>query len=293
MFDRDLHPEELAEFARVAERSGADDLWVVEDLEWAGAVSSAAVALAATDRLRLGIGITPAPLRNPTLLAMELATLARVFPGRLAAGIGHGVPEWMERVGAATPAKLALLGETITVVRALLHGERADLAGRAVTADGVRLVHPPAVPPPVVAGVVRPKSLELAGRVADGLILSEGQGPARIAAALALADRGRAAAPRPWGDDRLTVFAYLCVSDDPGEVARTVAPVVADTARWLGIPPDDVFMAAGDAATAAARVTELWEAGASTVVLRPLSTDAGAATAQARAVLTALGRPTA
>jgi alkanesulfonate monooxygenase SsuD/methylene tetrahydromethanopterin reductase-like flavin-dependent oxidoreductase (luciferase family) len=293
MYDRDLPPEKLAEFARSVERAGADDLWVVEDLEWAGAVSSAALALAATDRLRLGIGITPAPLRNPSLLAMELATLARVFPGRLVAGIGHGVPEWMARVGAAHPARLALLGETIGVVRALLHGERAELAGRAVTADGVRLVHPPAQPPPVVAGVVRPRSLELAGRVADGVVLSEGQGPARIAAALAHADRGRAAAPRPWGADRLTVFAYLYVSGDPARVAEATGPVVADTAGWLGVPEDEVFMAAGDAATVAARVAELWRAGADTVVLRPLAGDAEEAVRQARAALAALPAPAA
>src|SRR5262245_61694152 len=123
MFDRGHRPEELRDFARDAERCGLDDLWLVEDLSWAGSMSSAALALTATERLRVGIGIVPAPLRNPALLAMELAALARVFPGRLVAGIGHGAPEWMAQVGAATPAKLALLEETITVVRALLGGE--------------------------------------------------------------------------------------------------------------------------------------------------------------------------
>src|SRR4051812_7935933 len=103
MFDRDHRPEALRDFARAAEETGVDDLWLVEDLGWAGSVSSAAVALAATERLRVGIGILPAPLRNPALLAMELGSLARLFPGRLVAGIGHGVPEWMAQVGAATP----------------------------------------------------------------------------------------------------------------------------------------------------------------------------------------------
>lgn len=72
------------------------------------------------------------------------------------AGIGHGVPEWMAQVGAAARSPLALLEETITSVRALLHGDRVELAGREVRLDGVRLVHPPAEVPPVVAGVVRP-----------------------------------------------------------------------------------------------------------------------------------------
>lgn len=81
MYDRDWAPEGLPGFARQAEALGVDDLWVVEDLGWNGGVSAAAVALGATERLRVGIGITPAPLRSPALLAMELATLARVFPG--------------------------------------------------------------------------------------------------------------------------------------------------------------------------------------------------------------------
>ncbi len=131
MFDRDQRPEELRDFAREVESLGADDLWVVEDLAWAGAVSSATLALTATDRLRVGIGIMPAPLRNPALLAMELATLARVFPDRLVAGIGHGVPAWMAQVGAANPARLALLEETVTAVRTLLRGRTAHVDGRA------------------------------------------------------------------------------------------------------------------------------------------------------------------
>ncbi|MEU1056733.1 LLM class flavin-dependent oxidoreductase, partial [Streptomyces sp. NPDC005876] len=177
MYDRDWVPEELPAFARRAEALGADDLWVVEDLRWNGGVSAAAVALGATERLRVGIGIAPAPLRSPALLAMELATLARVFPSRLVAGIGHGVREWMEQVGVAPRSPLALLEETITAVRALLHGERVTVDGREVRMDGIELVHPPAEPPPLVAGVVRPRSLELSGRVADGTLIAEGHGP--------------------------------------------------------------------------------------------------------------------
>src|SRR4051794_24082440 len=171
MFDRARPPEELAGFATGLQEAGADDLWVVEDLGWSGSISAAAVALAAADRLRVGIGIAPVPLRNPALLAMELATLARAFPGRLVAGLGHGVPEWMRKVGAETTGKLALLEETILTVRALLAGETVTTRGREVTVDGLALVHPPAQVPPIVTGVVRPKSLELSGRVADGTLL--------------------------------------------------------------------------------------------------------------------------
>ncbi|WP_344579210.1 LLM class flavin-dependent oxidoreductase [Nonomuraea roseoviolacea] len=262
MFDRDLAPELLVPFARELDGLDVADLWVVEDLGWTGAVSSAATALAVTERVRVGIGITPAPLRNPALLAMELANLARLHPGRLAAGIGHGVQDWMRQVGAAVPSPMALLEETITSVRALLRGETVTLRGRAVHLDGISLVHPPAEPPPVLAGVVKPRSLALSGRVAEGTIIPEGLEPAHVPGILE-----RIAAS---GGHELVAFTFLCVGDDMPEVMRRT---VEGQAAFLGVAPEDVFMAAGSAKEAAARVRELWEAGVTTVAVRPMGDD--------------------
>ncbi|MFI1027212.1 LLM class flavin-dependent oxidoreductase [Streptomyces sp. NPDC020951] len=282
MFDRDWAPESLPGFARQAEALGVDDLWVVEDLGWNGGVSAAAVALGATERLRVGIGIAPAPLRSPALLAMELATLARVFPGRLVAGIGHGVREWMESVGVAPRSPLTLLEETITSVRALLRGERVELDGREVRLDGVQLVHPPVQVPPVVAGVVRPRSLELSGRVADGTLIAEGHGPQDLANTRALTAKGGAAS-----DHTLTVLAFACVGDDPADVARTLHPHTEGHGAWLGRPQEDVFTVSGTAAEAVGRIGELAAAGADTVVLRIVGEEP---LRQLAGVLDALGR---
>jgi alkanesulfonate monooxygenase SsuD/methylene tetrahydromethanopterin reductase-like flavin-dependent oxidoreductase (luciferase family) len=300
MYDRDWAPEGLPAFAREAETLGADDLWVVEDLGWNGGVSAAAVALGATERLRVGIGITPAPLRSPALLAMELATLARVFPGRLVAGVGHGVREWMTAVGVAPRSPLALLEETITSVRALLRGERVELEGREVRLDGIRLVHPPAEVPPVVAGVVRPRSLELSGRVADGTVIAEGHGPAEVTAARELVGKGGAGAGAGDGagagagggtgagvGHTLTVFAFACVDDDPARAAEALRPLTEGQAAWLGRPAEEVFTVSGRARDAADRVRELAAAGADTVVLRLAGPEP---VRQLGSVLEALGR---
>lgn len=260
MFDRDLPPESLVPFCRHLDAAEVDDVWVVEDLGWTGAISSAATALAVTERLRVGIGITPAPLRNPALLAMELGNLARLHPGRLAAGIGHGVQDWMRQVGALAPSPLALLEETITAVRGLLRGETVTLQGRAVRLDGVSLVHPPAVVPPLLAGVVRPRSLELSGRVAQGTILPEGVGPRQIEDALKLTGEG---------DHEMVVFVNLYLGDDP-----TVVTALAEgTAGFLKVAPEEVVMAVGSPEEAADQVRSLWEAGARTVVVRPHGPD--------------------
>ena len=235
MFDHDRPPEELREFAVAVEEAGVNDLWVVEDLGWAGSVSTAALALAATTRIRVGIGIAPVPLRNPALLAMELGALARVYPGRLVAGLGHGVPEWM-RKGRHQPArKLAMLEETVLAVRGLLRGETVTLHGQEVTIDGVTLVHPPAQVPPIVTGVVRPRSLELSGRVADGTILAEGTG--RPAHGRSRAHRPGACSGAVEGPHDLIVFAFLRVDDDPVRAAESVRETVEGQAAWLGSSP--------------------------------------------------------
>ena len=285
MFDRGRAPEELPGYAAAVEEMGADDLWVVEDLGWTGSISAAALALAATRRLRVGLGIAPVPLRNAALLAMELGNLARVHPGRLIAGVGHGVPEWMRKVGAEPARKLARLEETIVAVRGLLAGDEVVLRGREVTIDGLRLEHPPEVAPPIATGVVRSRSLELSGRVADGTVLAEGAGPAEVTAALDHIDRGRRAGDR--GEHEVIVFAFLHVDDDPERARAAVLDVVAGQAAWLGVAPSEVFGLFGPAGAIPEQIRLLYEAGAATVVLRPLGADPEG---QTRAAMAALGR---
>jgi 5,10-methylenetetrahydromethanopterin reductase len=282
MFDCNRAPEELPEFAAACEAAGADDLWVVEDLGWNGGVSAAALALAATTRLRVGIGIAPAPFRSPAVYAMEIATLARVHPGRIVAGIGHGVGDWMRRIGNAPKSPLALLEESIVAIRDLFNGETVDLDGREVQLEGIRLVHPPRVVPPIVTGVVRPRSLELSGRVADGTILVEGLQPAQIADALGHIRRGGAD-----DDHEIITFAFLHVEDDPARAAEVRTTALTGQAGFLGVPVDDVFGLIGPASEVPAKVRTLEDSGADTIVLRPFGDDH---LGQALAALRALGR---
>jgi len=56
------------------------------------------------------------PLRNVALTAMEIATLARLFPGRLTAGIGHGVQDWMGQAGAKVESPMTLAREVSPLI---------------------------------------------------------------------------------------------------------------------------------------------------------------------------------
>jgi len=223
-FDRTFPAAAVAEYARTLEASGVEQLWLIEDCFYTAGVSLAATALAVTERLKVGVGILPAVARNPAITAMEIATLCNLAPGRFRPGIGHGVQEWMAQMGVRPRSPLARLDETITVVKRLLAGEEVSFDGSEVQLDRVKLDRPPAVVPGVLAGVQKERSLALAGRVADGVILVEGAGPTYIDWALERAGR-----PERF---EVATFTMLAVSDDRREaygwVSEFVAALVVD-----------------------------------------------------------------
>ncbi len=181
-------------------------MWLWEDCFYTGGIAATAAALAATTHMIVGIGILPAPVRNAAFTAMELATLARLHPGRLHVGLGHGVADWMRQIGAKPASELTLLEEVTDAVRALLHGETVNVEGRYVRLRDVALNHPPTQPPLVSLGVRGPKSLRLSGRCADGTVLDASIDADGIAAARAAIDQGRDEAARIT-THRITVFA--------------------------------------------------------------------------------------
>jgi len=171
VFRPQLPPEELRAAVEAAEAAGVDQLWLWEDCFLEGGLTAAAAALAWSSRITVGIGLLPVPLRNPALAAMELATLARMFPGRFTVALGHGVQDWMRQVGAAVDSPMTLLREHTTAVRALLAGETVSVSGRYVSLDDVTLDWPPPSPPRLLIGARGPKSVALAGEVSDGVLL--------------------------------------------------------------------------------------------------------------------------
>src|SRR5512138_2593926 len=120
-------PETLADYARRAEAAGFDELWLWDDCFLPGAFTSAAVALSASQQLKVGIGLLPVKAYNPLFAAMEITTLARAFPGRFMPGFGHGVDVWMAQIGAALKPSLRAIKETVTGVRGLLNGEMVTI----------------------------------------------------------------------------------------------------------------------------------------------------------------------
>jgi 5,10-methylenetetrahydromethanopterin reductase len=257
VFRPQLPPERLAGFVAAAEAAGLDDLWLWEDCFLEGGLTSAAAALAWSSSLRVGLGLMPAPLRNPALAAMEIATLARLFPGRFVPALGHGVQDWMGQVGARAASPMGLLREWTTAVRSLLGGDTVTVAGSYVNLDRVALDWPPAAAVPVLIGARGPKTVALAGELADGLVLDAGTSPDTVRWAL-----GQAAAAAPQD-----IVVYLPCGAGPGSAERIRAELPPSA------PPGAELAATGAPAEVAATIRAFAEAGATTVVLQPAGDD--------------------
>jgi alkanesulfonate monooxygenase SsuD/methylene tetrahydromethanopterin reductase-like flavin-dependent oxidoreductase (luciferase family) len=245
-----LAPETLPGLARLAEDLGYGELWFAEDYFFTGGISGAAAALAATERIPVGLGVVSAMVRHPALLAMEIATLDRMYPGRLHPGIGAGVPAWMRQMGVKPASPLTALRETVTALRRLLDGEEVSAEGRYFTFDGVKLTHPPASRVPVYMGVVGPKMMDLSGEIADGTVLSVLASPAYV----------RWARERV-GDQRLATFAF--VSGTKASLREPIAfYLAAGGANALtdayGISDELTAMLAGGAEAVAREMPDEW-----------------------------------
>jgi alkanesulfonate monooxygenase SsuD/methylene tetrahydromethanopterin reductase-like flavin-dependent oxidoreductase (luciferase family) len=266
----DHPPEDLPGLARAVEEAGFDELWLWEDCFLPGGIAASATVLDATEAITVGLGIMPAPVRNPAFAAMEIAALARLHPGRFVPGFGHGPADWMRQVGAKPESQLTLMEETLAAVRGLLAGEEVTIDGRYVRLDEVKLDFPPSQPPPVYTGVRRPRSLALSGRAADGTILSEPSSPGYVRWA-----REQIAATGPH---RITVYAW-CAVDEDGEAARAAVRPVVEERLASGGGPQAEHLGEGDAAElgavagtpeqCAAAIEALRDAGADSVVLVP------------------------
>ncbi|AGI87352.1 MULTISPECIES: LLM class flavin-dependent oxidoreductase [Streptomyces] len=262
VFRPQLPPERLRSVARAADAAGLEELWLWEDCFLASGVASTSAALAWTERLRVGAGLLPVPLRNVALTAMEAATLHRMFPGRAMLAVGHGVQSWMGQTGARVESPMTLLREYLHALRALLGGERLTVDGRYVRLDDVALDWPPTVPVPVHAGGLGPRTLRLTGEAADGTVLDASVPADGVRRACALVAEGRAAAGRS-GPHPVTVYLHVATGPGARERLRAEKERTGNTAPGLGVT--------GDARAVADAVVELAEAGATAVILQPTS----------------------
>jgi 5,10-methylenetetrahydromethanopterin reductase len=229
-----FHPsfpsDSLAEYARKAEAAGFAELWLWDDCFLPGAFTSAAIALSATQKIKVGIGLIPVPAYNPLFATMEITTLVTAFPRRFLPGFGHGVGPWMKQIGSSPKSPLKAMAETVTCVRRLLNGEKVTLHGDWVHLDEVQMSVTPAVIPPLYIGAIREKTLTLAGREAEGTLLTGMSSPQYIRWALPHIQAGMTESGRT--QNRVTVFLDCKVSADGASARASTRRSLVERLPW-------------------------------------------------------------
>ncbi len=164
------------EYAAYAESRGFDAVWQAESRLVREATVPLAAYAAVTGRIRVGSGVSDCWTRNPARLAATFSTLDDLAPGRVLLGLGAWWDPLAAKVGISRTHPLTVMREVVTAVRALLANETVTFHGEWVHLTGVELDyvyqerHPKDVP--IYIGATGDKMLELAGEIADGVVLN-------------------------------------------------------------------------------------------------------------------------
>ena len=159
------------ELVQWAEANGIDDVWF-SDAMAPDSLTMVAVVAPHTQRMRVGVAVTPVYTRTPAVFAATANVLAQMLPGRFVLGLGSSSQAIMERFnGIALERPLTRVKETAIVVRSMLAGEKSDFALNTLSSRGYRQEALPE-PPPIYLAALRPKMIEMAAETGDGVVFN-------------------------------------------------------------------------------------------------------------------------
>ncbi|MDR0840821.1 MAG: LLM class flavin-dependent oxidoreductase [Christensenellaceae bacterium] len=228
-------------YAALAERMGYGACWVAEDYFCGGAFTIATACAAATSNIDIGIGVLNPYTRHPALIAMEAAALHEYAGGRLLLGLGSSNAIWIEKqMGIPFGQILPSLEECTQILRGMFNGERINLDGQVFHTAGIVPKVPVHGKLPLIYGVKSEKLLRMAGRLADGVLLSVGTSAEYVRWVKEQLAVGAQEAGRELGDD-FTIAAYLLFSIDEDR-QRARERVKKKLAYYMGLHGDHPIM---------------------------------------------------
>jgi 5,10-methylenetetrahydromethanopterin reductase len=203
--------------ASLLDGSPIDGIWVADSppTHWRDVYATLALCGSRTSRINLGTGVTNAVTRHPTVTAGAIATVEHLAPGRARLGIGVG--DAAVKGAGIKPATLKQLVAYVELVRFWLEKRNVKV--------------------PVYLSAAGERTLEMAGSLADGVLVSVGVHPALIARARSIVCQGAAQAGRNPADIDLVFVASLAVSKNGDEAREAARPMAAKKAKDFASHP--------------------------------------------------------
>jgi probable F420-dependent oxidoreductase len=242
---------------RVAERAeelGYESLWVADTGAGPDAYVVSAVAALATRRVRIGTAVVPIYTRAPAVHAAGAGSVAQLAPGRFILGLGISSETIVDTWGGVPFRRpFTRMRETVDCLRRMLAGERVTFEGRTIRTRNFRLVSPPPAPVPIYIAALMPPMLELAGEIADGVILNFMPVEA-VPRMLAHVRRGAERAGRDPAALEIVSRFQVVVTDDPAAaraaLRHMMGPYFATSVynrfvAWCGFPEEAAAIDAG------------------------------------------------
>lgn len=244
---------EALELAREAAAAGAESVWMADHLGYREAILSCLGFALAVPKVKVVPTAVSPYLRHPMPVAMQMATLAEAAPGRAALAVGIGNPLFLGEAGESIEKPVRVVREFVEALRALWSGEPVEMEAMRFRLKGARMMFKPAGPIPIYLAPMREQMLRLAGRLADGVVLSAGISAGYARHSLAIAAKGAEEAGRRSGEVLTAGCLFFMASREPKraveEVRRKLAFVLRnrfldESLAFTGIPVDQAAIIA-------------------------------------------------
>ena len=183
-----------------------------------------AAAARATDGIVLGPLLANPINRHPTVTAGSIATIDELAPGRVL--LGWGVGDTAVRLAGLRPARVKELEAGTRLMRALLDGQAVDVGA----ARPVQLPHHRPVPIWIAAG--GPRTLRMAGGVADGVFIRVGTHAANIAVAIDAIRAGAKDAGRDPAQVKLGAVFHTVLVEEPARALAMAKSMAAGSYEY-------------------------------------------------------------
>jgi 5,10-methylenetetrahydromethanopterin reductase len=243
----DFAAPDIVAAATAAEEAGYDAVWLTDVRFQRECVTLLGAIAASTSRIGLATGVNDPFSRHPAALAAVGATLAELGPGRVTIGLGSG-GSGLASIGVTKARPLAAVAAAIATLRGLWAGERVSVDAPGFLLEDGALQF--AVPhPPAIALVAHgPRMYELAGRLADDVIVANYLRPDAIEWAREQVRRGAERRAPGLAPPREVLRTDICVAADAGAARDVLRRRIASLLRSgyysagflapLGLSPD-------------------------------------------------------